>query len=57
MWRALLFFALALGVVLGGLLLLKRTANTPPPRLPREPQARSDDEVKDKDKDEDESGW
>ena len=56
MWRALLFFALALGVVLGGLLLLKRTAHTPPPpRLPREPQARSDE--KEKEKDEDENGW
>ena len=56
MWRALLFFALALGVVLAGLFLLKRTANTPtPPRLPHEPQARDDD--KDKEEDEDESGW
>jgi hypothetical protein len=62
MWRALLFFALALGVVLGGLFLLRRTANTPtPPRLPHEPQARGDekdkDKEKDKEKDEDESGW
>lgn len=52
MWRALLILALALGVVLGGLLLLRRTADTPPPRLPHEPRPpRSDAE------DEDESGW
>ena len=55
MWRALLFFALALGVVLGGLFLLRRTANTPIPKLPRDPQPRNEDE--DKDKDEDENGW
>lgn len=52
MWRALLFFALALGVVLGGLLLLRRTANTPPPRLPREPQP-----PRTEDKDDDANGW
>jgi DUF2897 family protein len=50
MWRALLFFALALGVVLGGLFLLRRTANTPIPKLPR-------NEDQDKEKDEDENGW
>jgi hypothetical protein len=55
MWRALLFFALALGVVLGGLFLLRRTANTPTPKLPRDPQPRSDH--KNQDKDEDENGW
>jgi hypothetical protein len=52
MWRALLILALALGVVLGGLLLLKRTADTPAPRLPREPQPPRNDA-----KDDDESGW
>ncbi len=31
MLRALLFFALALGVVLSGLLLLRRSAGKPPP--------------------------
>ncbi|HSC07970.1 MAG TPA: DUF2897 family protein [Steroidobacteraceae bacterium] len=55
MWRALLFFALALGVVLGGLFLLRRTANTPTPKLPRDPQPRNEDQ--DRDKDEDENGW
>ena len=55
MWRALLFFALALGVVLGGLLLLRRTANTPTPRLPRKPQPRSDEQ--DENKEDDERGW
>jgi hypothetical protein len=56
MWRALLFFALALGVVLGGLFLLRRTANTPPPRPP---QPRSDEQDTDQEKDEedDERGW
>jgi hypothetical protein len=50
--------------VLGGLFLLRRTANTPTPRrLPHEPQARGDEKEKekekekDKDKDEDENGW
>jgi uncharacterized membrane protein affecting hemolysin expression len=58
MWRALLFFALALGVVLAGLFLLKRTANTPtPPRLPREPPAHGDEKNKDKDKEDEENGW
>jgi hypothetical protein len=57
MWRALLFFALALGVVLGGLFLLRRTANTPTPRLPRQPQPPSDEQDKDKGKEDDESGW
>jgi hypothetical protein len=52
MWRALLILALALGVVLGGLLLLKRTADTPVPRLPREPRPPRNDA-----KDDDESGW
>jgi hypothetical protein len=55
MWRALLFFALALGVVLSGLFLLRRTANTPTPKLPRAPQPRNEDQ--DKEKDEDENGW
>lgn len=55
MWRALLFFALALGVVLGGLFLLRRTANTPTPKLPRHPQPPNEDQ--NKDKDEDENGW
>lgn len=31
MLRAILFFALALGVVLSGLLLLRRSAGKPPP--------------------------
>ena len=59
MWRALLFFALALGVVLGGLFLLRRTANTPPPRPSREPQPRRDEQDTDQEKDEedDERGW
>jgi uncharacterized membrane protein affecting hemolysin expression len=59
MWRALLLLALALGIVLGGLLLLRRTANMPPPRVPREPQPRDDDQDEDKDKDEedDDRGW
>jgi hypothetical protein len=52
MWRALLFFALALGVVLGGLFLLRRTAGTPPPRPPREPQPPRIDE-----KDDDADDW
>jgi hypothetical protein len=56
MWRALLFFALALGVVYGGLLLLRNSAGKPPPRLPRKPIERLDQD-KDKDRDDDESGW
>ena len=53
MWRALLLIALALGVVLAGLLLLRRTANMPPPRPPREPRPSTNDE----DEEDDERGW
>lgn len=53
MLRAILFFALALGVVLGGLLLLHKTAGQRPPQLPRVPPRlpRADQA------DDDDKGW
>ncbi|HZF27154.1 MAG TPA: DUF2897 family protein [Steroidobacteraceae bacterium] len=53
MLRAILVFALVLGIVVGGLLLLRRTADMQPPIRKRErPPA------KDRDSDEEEgSGW
>lgn len=50
MLRAFLFFALALGVVLSGLLLLRRTARTPPPA---ESDAHSTPKIANDDRDED----
>jgi hypothetical protein len=55
MGRAILFFLLVLGIVIGGLMLLRRTANMPPPERDRShPRV----EIKPKDDDdEDRSGW
>jgi Protein of unknown function (DUF2897) len=53
MLRALLVFALVLGIVVGGLMLLRRTANMNPPIPKRDHPPAAESEV---DKD-DESGW
>jgi hypothetical protein len=56
MIRALLLLALVLGIVIGGLMLLRRTANTGVPKpgdLPRR-QIKGPEEDKDE---EDRSGW
>ena len=50
MWRAILIFAIVLGIVIGGLMVLRRTANMNPP-IPKEklkPQ-RKDDADEDED--------
>ncbi len=52
MLRALLLFALVLGVVLGGLMLLRNTAGPRPPKVPREPRP-----PRIENKDDDEGGW
>ena len=59
MVRVLLIFLLVLGVIAGGLMLLRRTANTP---LPPEVQSRIDkrnkeEGRKDNEEDEDRRGW
>jgi hypothetical protein len=52
MWRALVFFALVLGIVLSGLMLLRKTAGRPPVDHQRErPPPRIEK------KDDDDSGW
>jgi len=56
MIRALLVIALVFGIIVGGLMLLKRTSNTGVPRpgeMPRK-QIKGPDEKED---DEDRSGW
>lgn len=52
MWLALLIIGLALGGVLGGLLLLRRTANMQPPTPKRDPSAKQDEDEEDEDR-----GW
>ena len=46
---ALLIIALALGIVLGGLLLLRRTANMQPPIPKRDPSVKRSEADKDED--------
>jgi hypothetical protein len=56
MIRALILFALVVGIVVGGLMLLKRTSHTgvpPPGQMPRK-QIKGPEE---KDDEEDRSGW
>ncbi len=55
MLRAILFFVLVLGIVLGGLLLLRKTAGRPLPKLPAQPRLPPSQDKKDKD--EDGNGW
>jgi hypothetical protein len=53
MWRAILIFAIVLGIVIGGLMLLRRTANMNPPLPKRKlPPPGKDDSDEDED-----SGW
>ena len=52
MWLALLIIALALGGVLGGLLLLRNTANMQPPIPKRDAAAKQDEDEEDEDR-----GW
>ena len=58
MLRAILVFALVLGIVVGGLMLLRRTANMqlPIPKDKLPPAAGTSKADEDEDKDED-SGW
>lgn len=51
MLRAILVFALVLGIVVGGLLLLRRTANMQPP-IPKRDHPPAQESEKDE-----ESGW
>lgn len=51
MLRAILVFALVLGIVVGGLLLLRRTANMQPP-IPKRDRPPAQESEKDE-----ESGW
>jgi hypothetical protein len=55
MIRALILFALVVGIIVGGLMLLKRTSNTGVPR-PGEMPRRQIKGPEDKDED-DRSGW
>lgn len=52
MWRAILLFILVLGIVLGGLMLLHKTAGQRPPTSPRVPRLPRDEKNEDEDK-----GW
>lgn len=47
MWQAILIVALVLGIALSGLLLLKRTANMPPPESTGKPRPQPEDEDED----------
>ncbi|HKE45178.1 MAG TPA: DUF2897 family protein [Steroidobacteraceae bacterium] len=54
MLRALLVLALLLGIVIGGLLLLRRTANMQPPMPKRDPNAAKQAPESEEDED---RGW
>lgn len=57
MLRAILVFALVLGIVVGGLMLLRRTANMQPP-IPKRDHSPADKIAANKDDDEDdEESW
>jgi hypothetical protein len=45
MWRAVIFFALVLGIVLSGLMLLRKTAGRPPAERPPPRLEKKDDDT------------